>query len=73
MFHLPLSTIAHLELHDLQEEFYSLTSSEDNDLWNMIWNSPHLELHHLQDKFWHPYTYFENMEDMLPPMTQFFA
>jgi hypothetical protein len=41
MFHLPLSTIAHTELHELHEEIISINTTNENDLGNMIWSSPH--------------------------------
>jgi hypothetical protein len=37
MFKLPLSTIAHDQLHDLQEELHNLTISLENDQWSLIW------------------------------------
>jgi hypothetical protein len=39
MFHLPLSTIAHEELHKLEQEFLNLEITEDHDIWSFSWGS----------------------------------
>jgi hypothetical protein len=39
MFHLPLSTIAHEELYNLEQEFLDLKITEDHDIWSFSWGS----------------------------------
>jgi hypothetical protein len=35
LFHLPLSVIAHQELHDLQDDLNDLSTTNQNDTWNL--------------------------------------
>jgi hypothetical protein len=39
MFHLPLSTVAHEELHNLEQEFLELSVTNDHDIWSFNWGS----------------------------------
>jgi hypothetical protein len=39
MFHLPLSSTAHEELHNLEHEFLDLEITEDHDIWSFSWGS----------------------------------
>jgi hypothetical protein len=46
MFHLPLSTIAHEELHNLEQEFTDLEITGDHDIWSFNW-----EVHTPQNEY----------------------
>jgi hypothetical protein len=39
MFHLPLSNVAHEELHNLEQELMDLNITEDYDIWSFNWGS----------------------------------
>jgi hypothetical protein len=34
IFHLPLSTVAHEELHNLEQEFLELNITDEHDIWS---------------------------------------
>ena len=39
MFHLPLSSVAHEELHNLEQELLDLNITADDDIWSFNWGS----------------------------------